>query len=370
MNRVTFDSATLADAVQKAARIAPSKGSAYDKAAGIFFEYKHPATVLIMKATNLDSTYTQKLTMLDPKVEGDFTWRIPSALLAGLMSNLPLGAGKQITFIDKGDDSSIRIKQDTMMVKLAMITGDYPVIRSFDSASMAEANDFAHKVEQVTWACARDDSMYSGVHIDGDSLIGCDKTVAAIVPCKVPIANPITVPLWALSSILRQATDVRLAATDTKLNIQLDAESQATTSIFSGKYPNVKALLRDNYTGEIKIPRQPFLEALNRMLVVARSERLPTVKLSFNGSGLVKNITMDLEVPDTGRIQDSVDAEGTFDDFEIWFTPGYIIGAMEQAKDELVTVKYGHPDPAKATLSPVLVADAKDYQALVTPRKP
>lgn len=371
--KVSFDAATLADAVQKAARIAPSKGAAYDKAAGIMFKIDTVESKAIVEATNLDTTYRQVLTVQDAKGEPTARWRIPSGLIAGLVSNLPLGSGSLVSFIDPGD-GAIRIKCGNMAVSFNMINEDaehiFPIIETFPDAGLGEANDFAQKVAAVSWACAKDGSLMSGVHIDGESLVGCNRDVAAMVPCKVPVDRPVTVPLFTIATILRNATDVRVAAGEKKLHMSLDAETQATSTLFEGAYPNVKALRRDTYTGEIKFSRTAFVESAKRLLVVAQAERLPTMKLTLN-PGLVRTLTLDLAVPGTGRIQDTIDVQGDFEDpFEIWFTPGLIVPAVENAKEEVLTFKFGHAEPARASMSIVTILDNSGYETLVMPRKP
>lgn len=360
--RITFDAATLADAVGKAARVSPTKGAAFDRAAGITFNvdpHNGQATIL---ATDIDTSYLQIIKGTD--CIGDTRqWRIPSATLASLVSALPMGAGSLVTFIDTGD-GAIRIKSSTVTVKLQMYEGDFPMIETFAPSGFSEAYDFSQKAARVTWACAKDTSVLSGVHVDGESLIGCDRTVAAIIPCKVPITKPITVPLFNLGPILRTATDVRVGANDKRMLIQLDAETQATTSIFEGNYPDVKKLRRTDWKGHVMIPRTRMLDSLARMMVVGRSDRMPTVKLEFS-TGLVPTVTLDLEV-ESGRIQDKVDVTGEFDDYTILFTPQYIVPALENAKDEMVKFEFVPGDPLK----PVHITDSTGYEALITPRRP
>ena len=366
--KATFDAATLSDAVAKAHRVAPTKGQAFDVAAGLCFDVFPSESYAILKATNLDITYYQKLTITDAKGD-NAVWRIPSAVLAGLLSSLTLEHTKLVNLIDP-NDGAIRVKAGTLTARLAMIGGDFPVIKAFDGTILGEANEFAQKIQQVAWAAHKDlSTILGGVHIDGEHLIACDRQVAAIVPCAVPLPKPVTAPLWAISTMLRNASDVRLGATDRALHIALDTESQATTRLYEGTYPDVKALRRNNFTGRATVPVKPAAEALQRMLVVGRSERIPVVKLTFN-TGLVKSLVFDLEV-EKGRIQDTVDISGDFDDpFEILFTPGLLIPAIENSKDETVDFQFGHPDPAKAGLSPIRISDTKEYEVLLTPRSP
>ena len=369
MIKVTFDAPTLADAVAKAARVAPTKGAAYDRAAGLLLDVDPAAHTVILRSTNLDLSYEQILTLQDAK--GDTAqWRLPSTLLAGLLSNLPMQSGATVTFYDKGD-KAIRVTSGTMTAKMMTLNpDDFPKLPAIDRSNVSDANDFASKVAQVSWACAKDNSIMSGVSIDGESLIACERYCAAIVPCVVPITKQITVPLFLLSPVLRSATEVQVGADDHHLFIALDAESHATGRILEGEYPDVKKLLRDNYSGFAAINRVAFVEVVNRMMVMARAERLPAMTLEFR-TGLTKQLVLDLDVPETGRIQDRLDIAGEYeDDFTIHFTPQYIVSAIDNARGDTVRLDFGRSDkPEHGPISPVRVTDDGGYQALVTPRR-
>lgn len=369
--KAVFDAATLADAVQKAARVSPTKGAAYDLAAGVRIVIDPAKSQGIVMATNVDVTYHQVVAAQEITGEAR-DWRIPSAMLSGLVSNLPLGSGATISFIDPGD-GAIRVKSGKVAVKINMIVKQepdtYPAIEPFEPAGLTEAGDFAQKVAQVAWACAKDGSVLSGVHVDGESLIGCNRDLAALVPCKVQIDRAVTVPLFTLGTILRNASDVRVVASDRTLNIQLDPETQATSRLFEAEYPNVKGLLRKDYTMAVTFNRTSFVESAKRMMVVGANDRAPTVKLTFH-AGLVRTLTLDLDVPDAGRIQDTIDVTGEYTDpAEIGFTPSYIIAAIENAKDNNVTMELGHADPKKFSLSPVRISDGTGYEVLLMPKR-
>lgn len=366
--RATFDAATLADAVTKAARVSPTKGPDHDTMAGIVLKVNPVINSAEIMAGTRDVTYFQKLVTTDAKGD-EAAWRIPAAMLAGLVSQLPMGAGATVQFIDRGD-KAIRIVAGTVKVKITLIEMDgYPTIKPFPTDEHVPANEFAKKVAQVAWATAKDNSILSGVHVNGTHLVGCDRNVAALVPCTVGITNPVTVPLSTLSSILKTATDVGVEAVDRRLHIMLDSESQASTTIIEGAYPNVDGLRRTNYAGKCVIPKTAFVESLERLLVVARSERLPACTFTFT-PGLMRTLVLDLETDDAHRIQDTIDVSGDFDEpFTVGFTPTYILPAIQNSKEEMITLEYGGPDPAKAALLPCRITDTSGYEVLIATRR-
>ena len=368
--KATFDAATLADAVQKASRVAPVKGAAYDKAQGLYFSAAPGAEWATVKSTNLDTSYLQHIRHTGTPPAPGYDWRIPSAMLNGLVSSFPMSQGATVAFIDTGD-GAIRIVSGNTKVRLSLITGDFPLVEDYDNSSMGEAHDFAQRVSQVAWACDKASNLaLSGIHIDGESLIACDSKVAAIVPCQVPVTHPVTAPLWSVTSLLKSASDVRLEAKDKELRISLDQESKMTSRLIEQPYPDVKALIRDNFTGVAKLPRSQVVDSIGRLLVVAHTERLPTMKMSFM-SGFAKRLVLDLEVPEKGRIQDEVLINGDFDeDFSIWFTPTDVVNALENAKADEVDFHFGHEEREKASLKECVVKNQSGYMAMIMPRQP
>jgi len=337
--------------------------------AGIVLKVDPIAGTAEIMSTTRDISYYQKLVTTDAK--GDVAaWRIPAAMLAGLVAQLPMGAGATVQFVDRGD-KAIRIVAGSVKVKITLIEMEgFPTVRPFPTDEHVPANDFAKKVAQVAWATARDNSILSGVNVNGTHLIGCDRNIAALVPCTVGITEPVTVPLSTLSNILKTATDVGVEAVDKRLHIMLDSESQASTTIIEGDYPKIDGLRRTNYAGKCIIPKTAFVESLERLLIVARSERLPACTFTFT-PGLMRTLVLDLETDDAHRIQDTIDVSGDFDEpFTVGFTPTYILPAIQNSKEDMITLEYGGgSDPAKAALLPCRITDVSGYEVLIATRR-
>jgi DNA polymerase III sliding clamp (beta) subunit (PCNA family) len=281
-----------------------------------------------------------------------------------MMQGLPLGGDHQITFIDRGD-SFIRLKSDKWVAKLhTMRAGDFPLISEFSVMGMSAADDLATKVDQVTWACDPKTDILSGVHLDGNRLVGCNRYALAVVPCSVPLADPVTVPLSSLSSILKVATEVQLRAIDRQLQISLDSETQATSRLIEGDFPPIDRIMRSNFRGSVVAARVPLVEALNRMLVLVRSERMPTMQITFDGTGLLRSMTFDMEVEQVGRMQDSVDVSGEWDDImTMHIKPKMLVDAVDHSKADTVTLHFGNcDDPTKDSLGTLVITDDRGYQ--------
>lgn len=364
---IVFENAQLADALGKANRLAPVKGAAFDKAAGFLLDVNPITQRMTVRSTDMDATYLQHVPAIGGK--GDAVqWRLSSLLLAGMVQALPLGGENKVKMIDR-DDGFIRLTSGKWVAKLHTLRPeDFPLITEFDQTGMVEANEFAAKVEQVAWACDKKSPILAGVHIDGKRLIGCSQYGVAVVPCPVGVDAPATVPLSSLATLLKSATDVRLRVAEKSLQIGLDAETQATARLIEGQYPNIDNVMRDDFMGSVFVHKQSFLDALNRMLVLIRTERMPSMQVTFDGTGLVKMVTFDMEVEQVGRMQDSIDVSGDWEDqFSIIIKPQMLVDAVEHSRADHVTIAFGNEDPARARKVPVRVTDDRGYNCHIMP---
>lgn len=366
---MTFETALLSDAIQKAAKIAPTKGSAFDHAAGLLFRVDPNTLQVVLEATNNDTTYRQ--TLWASKGTGDVTtWRIPSVMLANIVSTLPMSEGSTIDLIDRGD-SAIRLSSGRVKVRLAtMDPAGFPIIETTDPAGTLPANDMAMKVAQVAWSVEKaQGSPMSGVHVDGKRLIGCCHYSVAVVPCEVPIDHPVTVPLFLLGPLLKQASDIRVKATDKRLHIMLDAETATTAGLIEGMFPKVDNVMREDFNGSMQVNKQAFMDSLNRMLTLGRADRVPTLRFVVDGSGLIKTLTFDMEIEGVGRMQDSIDISTEFTGtYEVFFNPNMVQQAVDVVRGDMATIDFGHADAQKAPMSSVRVSDKHDYKCYIMPK--
>jgi DNA polymerase III sliding clamp (beta) subunit (PCNA family) len=376
--KITFETALISDAVQKAARVAPSKGPAFDRAAGIYFEIDHADKTVTVKSTNLDVTYQQRVAFLESEQGTAPAWRLPSQLLSKLFSSLPMGSGATVQFIDQEDNSGVYIKSGKFVGKLSLLDANtFPTMDPFLPEGMLPANEFASRVEQVAWAAeSKADSPLGGVHIDGKNLVGCDKYSLAIVPCEVPIEKPVTVPLWTIAQLLKQASDVNLRATIRNLELMLDAETQATALLINADqpYPAYQRLMRtpEECFGTMIVNKTEFKEALSRQMSLVSTEKQPRLQMEWSGDGMFKEVILDVNVPQVGRFRESVMAlereeNDAFDSkFRQIYKPNAVVQAVEMARGDLLFMSFGGTDAA-SDKKPLRLSDVSGYECYIMP---
>ncbi len=358
--KVTCETATLADAVGRATRVAPSATSAYHKAAGLLFELDPAAGALVLKSTDLEITYRQQVPVIEAKGEAG-SWRVPSALLNGFVAALPFEAGQTVTIEDHDDHrNQVLVSSGRTKARLRLIEGDFPRIGKFDTEGMVEVPDFAQRVQQVAWACHPKDAPLSGVHIDGENLAATDREKVVLVPCPVPVAEPITVPLTTLLGLLRNATSVWLRADGQRLRLRTDDETQASTVIYGVDFPRYKRVLREDHTYTSRIEREVFDSALNRLMVIARGTKLPRIRFTFREASL----SLQMAAEDVGVIRDEIDLiDGPSEPWSAWYTPQNFINALAAATKPEVVLRYG-----PKSLQSLAMEDGTGWRCEVMPR--
>lgn len=365
---LTVDTPTIADAVARAARVAPSKGNAWDKAQGVQLAVR-PGTngPCRVTATDLESTYFHRVNVI--AAEGDpIDWRIPSQLLASFLSTLPMEAGRTVSFSD--DNGLVRVVCGKTSGVFRLIADPLPVITPFNPKGMLQVDDFAQKIEQVAWAVATDPGPLAGVRVDGTDLWGCNRYRLARIPCVVPITQPITVPMLKLASLIKNSGEVMLRATNDRLEIMPDIDTQLTCTLYQENYPNV-SLLVDGFAmvREYTVHREALCNMLERLLTLAKGERYPQAKLIFTPADTgVAQMSMSMTVEDLGTVADELEVSalvtGADTELETLINPANLLSAAQHASRELITL-HSTGDPLK----PLLITDPSEFKTWVMPTR-
>jgi DNA polymerase III sliding clamp (beta) subunit (PCNA family) len=339
--------------------VAPSKGAAYDKAAGIVIQgFYQPSPRVQVRATDLECTYLQRVDALN--MSGDpQRWRFNSTVLAGVLAGMPMGSGSQVTLLDLPDTGQVKISSGKVRAKLTLLRGDFPDMQPFDETGMDTVQEFGARVEQVSWCTDPKSHILQGIHIDGTDLIACDRQSAVIVPCKVPVDAPVTAPLSALTGLIKNAGDIGLRASHNKLQLLVDQDTQITSTLLVEEYPDVRRVMRDDFAHEITVVREAFLEAIERLLVMVKGDRYPLVKLGF----MPGRLGIVVEDGENGRMENEIEVVGgPADLLVICFTPAYLLNSVGQSRASRVTIKFGPGNDRS------LSVQAQDYRADVMPR--
>jgi DNA polymerase III sliding clamp (beta) subunit (PCNA family) len=369
ISSITFETAALADIIKKADKIAPTRGSAFDKAAGIIIQFdpQSPVPLAVVRATNLDIFMMEWVTVAEWAGEAAL-WRLPSTLLAMVVGSLPIGTGKTVTLESEatGHSMVIHLKSGRTKAKFYQLDPSYyPEWGAFDPDEMFPASDMGGRIEQVEWAAAKSDPRLAGVYLDGTYAIATDTYRLACVPLSIPsLPEPVVVPSGILGQTLRQTGDIQIgmSSQDKMLRIMPDEHTQIKTVVYDVKYPNVSRIMDMEFDTEVKFDKNRLLEIMSRVNAFAMGERGVGMRTFFGK----EEIAVYMANEEMGTIGDVLEVPGQIphDRIEILFTPKNIMEALTKAPNNDVTVKYNKGEPKK----PFYVDGGSGYRAWVMPR--
>lgn len=363
---VTFETAALQDAVKKASRIAPAKGPAFDKYAGVLMEVKadpmedHTVTI---RATDGNIFYREWVEPVYIDGDKDTTWRIPAQLLAQLLATYPTKQGSQTVLADEPESNRITVACSNSRAVLALLKEQYfPQWDEFDATNLATVNGFAARLNQVSWAVDSKSIPICGVHINGKHMIATNRYRIARVECEVPVSDPITVPASILAPVMRQMHDVKLGVYNRQLYMMPDDATQIIATTYAEAFPPMKKAMNATYEQTIRVSAEDLRTVLSRMPLVDQANRLPRLDLTIGD----ERIYVQLVATTGDEIEDQLDIIGQacHDDQTFHFVPSNLIEALANTPNDDIEISYSLSNPSQ----PFYVRGGSGYEAWIAGR--
>lgn len=342
MTRLTFECASFADIVKKAASCAPTSGAALDVAPGILITYDRDidSEDVTIRATNLDLYYTE---WTDPlTIEGDpCKWLLSANLLNSVAGALPIGSNKQVSLSDNGQ--FLMLESGSIKCKLPLISraDEYPDWGVFDPSIVMGTNNFADQINKVSWACALGAMIpLNGIHFTGDYAVATDSFKLAIVPCKVDCDEPFTVPNTVLTQLIKAngGEDAKVAFYNKRLLVMPTPHVQIQVITYDTPYRPWQRAARRDHTDSFKVGKANLLELIQRVNSLIAKDRQPKIDVLIGKQQLV----MTSADPGEAKLQDILDIPGfaSHDRSLYSFNPGNLSGAIQNAPGNEVKVSY------------------------------
>lgn len=280
----------LHEALQRAIKIAPTKGAGFDKAAGLLFDIE-PGEITI-RATDLERTFYQRLPSAD--TQRPFSFRIHTHI-AKFVASLPMGGDQDVRFhIDHGTGRiEVQYMKSPTKIKVPQIVGEYPTIEWHEYDEMDNAFELSSKLSSVAWATEDSASgTLAGVMMNGEWIEAlCSKQMARI-KCDVTTDAPVIAILKTLAPLIAQGSRVRIKAQDSRIVVALDETAQVTSSTVLGQWPNLtERLEKIELPNSFKVNRQRLLEALSRVTAFTNGDRFPRINFLVMDDRIVITLT-------------------------------------------------------------------------------
>ncbi len=362
---VTFENATIRDVIGKAARIAPTKGSAFDQAAGILIVVDADTDKIIIKSTNTEVFYMEVVDAVS--IVGDSVqWRIPSSLLDGICNKLPIASGATIAF-EELQGSQIRLSTGRMRATLRLMDVTYfPQWKAFDPAQLSPVSDFGARLEQVQWAASRSQAPpMSGINLDGKIAGATDQYRVAITPCEIPhLYEPITIPAATFTPILKSLGEVRIGQEDGQILVMPDDSTQVRAVIYAAKYPNLAKVIESkrDQPNAVFLRKETLLDMIEQAMVIGARDRTPVLKIILGLEELAV-LMEDEELGILGNVME-VAGQATHDRHFIGLTPENLTAGLRASPNDEVTLYY----TAGAPMKPLRIDGGSGYEVLIMPR--
>lgn len=362
MTKVVFENATIRDVISKAARIAPTKGSAFDKSAGIVIDVDAQAGEVTVRSTNLEVFYMEIIDVVS--IEGDScVWRLPSIPLDGICSKLPIASGATIAF--EADHAQMKMASGRMRVNLRLMDPTYyPTWKPFDPASLSPVSDFGGRLQQVQWAASKGGvPPKTGVNLDGKFAGATDNHRIAITPCEIPeLYEPVTIPASSFTPLMKTLGEVRIGQEEGQLLVMPDDTTQIRAVIFDGDYPSLSKFIKRNEPDVVMVNRDALIEMIDQAMVMGQRDRTPILKLIF-GLGELAVLMEDQELGLLGNVME-LPNQASHDRHYIGMNPDNFKSALSAAPNTDVAIYYKNGAPK----TPVRIDGGSGYEALVQPR--
>lgn len=362
MTKVTFENATIRDVIGKASRIAPTKGSAFDKAAGIVIDVDADQNEVTVRSTNTEVFYMEITDAVE--IEGaSCVWRIPSGLLDGICSKLPITSGATVVF--DGDGPTLKIATGRMRANLRLMDPNYyPEWKPFDPSSLSGVSDFGGRLQQVQWAASKTGTApLTGIHLNGEVAGATDSYRVAITPCDIPqLYEPVTIPAATFTPLMKSLGEVRIGQEDGQLLVMPDDSTQIRAVIYPQKYPNLPKFIKRDESHACFLKKDHLLEMIEQAMVIGARDRTPLLKAIIG----MEEFAVLMEDQEMGLLGNVIEIGGqaTHDRHYIGFTPDNLTAALRAAPNEDVTFYYVVGSPMK----PVRIDGGSGYEVLIMPR--
>lgn len=330
----------LADALSSAGRAVAQRG-ALPVLAGVRLSLE--GDQLTVTGSDLELTVSVQ-TAVAGLVDGVSV--VPSRLVNDIVKALEPGAVEFETTAETARISSGRSEFSLKPLpadefpRVAAVEGDE--VR-FDSEALVGA------LRQVLPAASTDDNrpILTGVLMaaegEGLRLVATDSYRLAVVDMPgvsvMSSGKSTLVPSRALGELSKALASggeitMRLGERDASFAVTPDHTGSVslTTRLIEGEYPNYQGLIPQDQPNLLTVTREPLIEALRRVKLMARDNTPVRLQMSSNGLEL-RAVTQDV-----GEGVESVDAAYTGEDLTVAFNPDYLLAGMECVSGDEVTL--------------------------------
>lgn len=364
---IEFENAAFADAIKKAASVAPSKGERFADFAGFVFDFD--GEYVNLRATDGDIFYIE--TMYPVKSDGPpCTWRVSSKLMFNLSARLPSRLGSKMELSNESR-AHLTMKSGNMKASLPMISAEaYPEWDDFDDTDLPVVENFGKLVDQVAWSCSKkNEPPLSGVYMDEEKLVTSNRYTLATVPIKMSLSEAgrdnLVVPVRLLGPVLRNFEEVKVGVEGGFLLIAPSDDVHIKCALYDDQYANVDAVFARQHPDLVVFENKQYItEIVERVCSAGTDDRQIAMELEIGDEMAifaVRSTETGEEVEEYLFLVDQCEHQPV----KFKFSSEYFRGAVQNAPGKAVVMHYDKDKPS----SFIKFKGEDGYESIVMPRR-
>jgi DNA polymerase-3 subunit beta len=300
--KLTLNRKELLEALQIVTKAAPSKQT-LPILNGIFMQTKDG--MLELCCTDLEFS-----SRVGIPCEGDLLTVAPAKMLLEIVKMLP--GDVEITHEVKDASSTLYISSGKTKYTLqTMSESEFPLFPTIEGQSFEiDSQTFRNLVSSVVHAVGQDGTrpFLSGVYFklaDGAiTAVGTDTFRLALATEKINLEGTMEaiIPPKALQEASKLVGMIRITMMPNQVAFEC-YNVTFVTRLIDGQFVNYQRVINDDFAAKVKVQRKPFIEAVERVSVLAK-DQLGAISLS-----LADGLTIEASAPETGTARETIEAE-------------------------------------------------------------
>ncbi|MGH9244920.1 MAG: DNA polymerase III subunit beta [Acidimicrobiales bacterium] len=327
----------LVEALGTASRAVSSRGGSLPVLSGVRAELR--GDQLELTGSDLDLTIATRTTVTG---EEDGVTVVPARLATDIVRALEPG---RVDVAVTDDEARIKAGRSQFSIRV-LPAEEFPRLGEPPEHSVTiAAADFATALRQVVPAASSDDArpILTGVLLaaeeDGLRLVATDSYRLALrdLPGASILAEgqSVLVPSRALAELARlldPGAEVVLHLGEREATFEVGTV-RLTTRLIEGEFPPYRNLIPQSYPNRLTVGREPLLDAVRRVKLMAREATPVRLRLVPDGLELMA-ITQDV-----GQAQEELDAKYEGAELTVAFNPDYLLTGVEATPGDEVGIE-------------------------------
>lgn len=289
---------------------------------------------------------------------------VPARLLSEIVRKLSSEEVELIT-----DNGTVRIAGGRAKYEIRSLPPeDFPQIDApSDTRSLTlDGSVLGKAFSQVTTAASRDETrpVLTGVLFEGAGdelrIVATDSYRLAVRTLPAPGVGDlkVLVPARAVSEVARlgPSEEVRIEISSSLIGFHV-GDASIQSRLIEGEFPSYNQLIPAEQPNTLRIGKEPFVESLNRMAVMAQDSTPVFLELSEERIGI------SCHAQGLGESSEEVDGAYTGEEIRAAFNPGYLETGVGAAETDEVVI--GFNDPQRPAL--IHAPDDREFVYLLMP---